>query len=254
MREIVFPLTSLGAPAAEKPEAAEVAAWISSVKGNTADIITYNLYRSLTEQKPFAAEPAAGGEFYSARITRMLGTNGSVTQDFALDASAIHDDLRAVKLRNCGFALTAFSALNLTDAYYKDAEEFAAAGADAYKFLSRELRDCGAVRTILHAESPDDIELETLRGKKYLWTVPDSAIERVLETARDAVVDAESVQRLEELLDCYQIRYLYLRDADAESLRHALMFFDKEYIFTAGYGDGEEYWKNLSELKIKTEE
>jgi len=254
MREIVFPLMSLGSPAEEKPDAADVAKWISGVKGNTADIITYNLQRSLEDQKPYAAEPAAGGEFYTPRIKEVLGFEDKVTQDFLPDAESIHEDLRAVKIKNCGFALPAFSNLNLTDAYYKDSEEFFAAGAETYKFISRELRDNGACRVIFHAESPDDLELELLRGKKYLWYVGGSELERLLESARDIVIDTDSISRLEELLDCYRIRNVYIRDADTSALKNALKYFDKEYIFAAGYGDGSEYWKNLSELKIKTEE
>ena len=254
MREIVFPLMSLGSPAEEKPEAADVAKWISGIKGNTADIITYNLSSSLSAQKPHAAEPSAGGEFYTPRIKAVLGFEDKVTQDFLLDAEPILDDLRAVKIKNCGFAVPAFSSLNLVDAYYKDLEEFFAAGAEAYKFISRELRDNGAVKVILHAECPSDLELETLRGRKYLWSVSDVGLESVLEFSRDIVIGFESANRLEELLDCYQIRNVYIRDADAEALKTALKYFDKEYIFTAGYGDGEEYWKNLAELKIKTEE
>ena len=254
MREIVFPLISLGSPAEEMPDAADVAEWISKIKGNTADIITYNLQSSLSAQKPHAAETCAGGIFYTPRIKEVLGFEDKVTQDFLLDAEPIRDDLRAVKIKHSGFALPAFSNLNLTDAYYKDSEEFFAAGADAYKFISRELRDNGACRVVLHADFPDDLELEVLRGKKYLWSVPDSELERVLEMSRDIVVDFKSASRLDELLDCYQIRYVYIRDADSEALKTALKFFDKEYIFTAGYGDGSEYWKNLSGLKIKTEE
>lgn len=254
MREVVFPLMSLGSPADEKPKAADVAKWISGIKGNTADIITYNLSNSLSAQKPHASEPCAGGVFYTPRIKGVLGFEEKVTQDFLLDAEPIRDDLRAVKIKNCGFAVPAFSNLNLADAYYKDSEEFFAAGAEAYKFISRELRDNGAVRVILHAECPNDLELETLRGRKYLWSVSDSELERVLEFSRDIVIDFEAAVRLEELLDCYQIRNVYIRDADADALKTALKYFDKEYIFTAGYGDGEEYWKNLAELKIKAEE
>ena len=254
MKERVFPLVSLGSAGDETPDAADVAAWISGKKGNTADIITYTLDKTLKVQKLYTAEPAAGGAFYAPRIKDFLGAEENVTQEFGNFADSIHEDLRAVKIKNCGFALPAFSALNIADAYYKDAEEFEAAGAESYKILSRELRDAGALKTILHTESPNDLELELLRGKKYLWAVPESALEQVLETARDIVVDAKAVFRLEELLDCYQIRNVYIRDADAESVNFALKYFDREYLFTAGYGDGEEYWKNLAELKIRTEE
>lgn len=254
MKERVFPLISLGSPGAELPNAADVAAWIAGKKGNTADIITYTLDNTLKSQKPYAAEPAAGGEFYKPRILEYLGVEDKMTQDFIHAAETIRDDLRAVKIKNCGFALPAFSALNITDAYFKDAEEFEAAGAESYKTLCRELRDAGALRTILHAESPSELELETLRGKKYLWAVPKEELERVLEAARDIIIDAESVSYLDELLDCYQIRYVYISDADADSINRALKHFDKEYLFTAGYGDGEEYWKNLAELKIRIEE
>ena len=70
MREIVFPLISLGSPAEEMPDAADVAEWISKIKGNTADIITYNLQSSLSAQKPHAAETCAGdmGAFMELEI------------------------------------------------------------------------------------------------------------------------------------------------------------------------------------------
>ncbi len=254
MKERVFPLVSLGSTGTEALNAADVAAWIGKKKGNTADILTYTLDRTLNIQKPYAAEAAAGGEFYKPRIFEFLGTKERVTQEFADAADTLLEDLRAVKVKNCAFSLPAFSALGLTDEYFKDADEFEAAGAQSYKALCRELRDSGAGRAVLHTESPGDGELESLRGKRYLWVVPESELERVLETARDVVVHADSVSCLEELLDCYQIRHVYIRDADAESVNHALKFFDHEYLFTAGYGDGEEYWKSLAELKIRAEE
>ncbi|MBR4117911.1 MAG: hypothetical protein IKK56_03375, partial [Methanocorpusculum sp.] len=89
MREIVFPLISLGSPAEEMPDAADVAEWISKIKGNTADIITYNLQSSLSAQQPHAAETCAGGIFYTPRIKEVLGFEDKVTQDFLLDAEPI---------------------------------------------------------------------------------------------------------------------------------------------------------------------
>ena len=55
MKERVFPLVSLGAAGDETPDAADVAAWISGKKGNTADIITYTLDKTLKAQKPYTA-------------------------------------------------------------------------------------------------------------------------------------------------------------------------------------------------------
>lgn len=288
MREITFPLISLGSSEIVTPDMADVSLWIHESRGNTADLITYVLSSSLKSQVSVAVK-AAGGDFYAPRIREMLGClgdsnmdvggdvsvdgrrngcgcvdragdldcNNFVTNEFLLSFDSIHDDLRAVKVKGCGFAVPAFSALNLEDRYYHDADEFESAGVQAYKALAREFRDAGTTRTILHTECPGDIELETFSTQRYLWVTPDTEVERVLENSRDIVIRPDTVLRLEDLFDCYTIRSIFILDADKKSLRAALKYMDADEIFVAGYATGSDfkaYWQNLSELKIKANE
>ena len=255
MRELVLPAVSLGSAGLEKPDAVDVAEWIGKHTGRAADLTTYQLDRLFLEQVGMD-EPAVGGEFYAPRICAAFGAEDQkITQEFTLELEDIAGDFRFIP-KKTAFALPSFSSLGLEDAYFRDQDEFAENGIKAFKKLTRELRDREVPRIILHAAIPTELELELLSGRKYLWKTSAEAAESVLETTRDLVLAADDIGCLSGLFDSYEIRNLYLLDATADAVTAALEFFDKEYLYSAGYAPlsaEDTYWKNLSELKVSVE-
>ncbi|HJJ47323.1 MAG TPA: hypothetical protein O0X32_03635 [Methanocorpusculum sp.] len=255
MRELVFPVVSLGSAGLKNPDVADVAEWIGNHTGMIVDITTYQIDR-LFSQQVGVTEPAAGGEFYAARICSALGVEEhKIIQEFTLELEDIAGDFRFIPKKTV-FSIPSFFSLGLEDTYFYDDDEFAENGMIAFKKLIREFRDRDVSRIILHAEEPTELELELLTGRKYLWKTSAEHVKSVLETTRDLVLATDDIGCLSELFDSYEIRNLYLLNATAESVSVALKFFDREYLFCTGYAPldaNETYWKNLLELKITVE-
>ena len=260
MRRVSFPLISLGSDAELMPDAAAVAAWISGIKGNEADLITYETSALLAAQHPYVSSPAAGGAFYAPRIEEVFGiSEGALSNAPELNVDSVINDIRLAKksVKHFSFSLPSPCSLEIADSYYFDEDELQDALCDAFLRLSREMRDAGISGTVLLAEHPTEIELERFQGKKYLWSVSADALESVLEFSRDIVLSAEDVKRLADFIDSYTVRNVYLKDAESAALKAALESVDRDHLFTAGYwkNDSEDdYWKNLSEVTVPYEE
>ncbi|MBQ0106911.1 MAG: hypothetical protein KBS37_03265 [Methanocorpusculum sp.] len=265
MRTLSFPLVSLGSDAELLPDTADIAEWIAKIKGNEADFISYETDTLLQAQHPAVSYPAAGGAFYTPRLYEVFGIKDTLLSNAPeLNISVVAGDIRLVKCtaKKSGFGQFRFSlvsplSLEYTDRYYHDAEEANEALVRAYSTLCREMRDLGVSGAVILSDSPKEIELELLHGNKYLWSVPEEALEDVLEFTRDVVLPAAAVPHLEELSDSYTLRNVFIKDADTASLGKALETIDKDHLFTAGYraADAEkDYWKKLSELRVSAEE
>lgn len=264
MRKLSFPLVSLGSDAELLPDTADIAEWIAKIKGNEADFISYETDTLLQAQHPAVSYPAAGGEFYTPRLYEVFGIKDNVLSNAPeLNISAVAGDIRLVKrtVKKSGFSQLRFSlvsplSLEYTDRYYHDEDETDEVLCSAYSALCREMRDLDVSGAVILSDNPKEIELEQLRGNKYLWSVSEEALEDVLEFTRDVVLPASAVPRLEELSDSYTLRNVFIKDADAVSLGKALETIDKDHLFTAGYraADAEkDYWKRLSELQVSAE-
>ena len=260
MRRVSFPLISLGSDAEAVPDAADAAAWISGIKGNEADFITYETSALLAAQHPYVSSPAAGGAFYAPRIEEVFGvSDGALSNAPEMNVDSVVNDIRLAKksVKHFSFSLPSPCSLEIADSYYLDEDELQDALCDAFLRLSREMRDTGVLGTILLSEHPTEIELERFQGKKYLWSVSADALESVLECSRDIVLSAEDVKRLADFIDSYTVRNVYLKDAESSSLKAALESVDRDHLFTAGYRKNDsdvDYWKNLSEVTVPYEE
>ncbi|MDO5845345.1 MAG: hypothetical protein Q4Q04_00310 [Methanocorpusculum sp.] len=284
MREFSFPVVSLGSRRESAPDVKAVAAWIASRHGQAADIISYELEMLFEQQLPYAAEPAAGGEFYDERLREAFGVqDGRLVQDFELTPSAIAEDMAVLspRVKGCRFSLPSPVSLGIADEYFKDEDEFQSAAVDIFLRLCREQRDAGVSGHVVLSDAPVDIELEALHGRKFLWMCPADRLEQVLEVSRDAVLPGDAAGRIAELADSYALRNVYLCDPDAASLLTALETVDADHLFVAGYGrgacdrggersdarqkhdceacdrggDGQgEYWHSLAGIRVKREE
>lgn len=253
MREISFPLISLGSSAMKKIEIKDIVSWIHEKKGNIVDIISFQLDYLYTIQKGIVPNPVAGGDFYGNRINEILGIdNNRVVQELSIDFGGIISDLQYIP-KNSAFSLPSLSQLELTNEYYSNIDDFQEEGVKLFKRLCREFKDNGVSSIIVHSECPTPIEFEVICGKKYLWWVPREYRENLLEMTHNLILPFDEVNDLESLIDSYNIQKLFLYNATEESLQLALDYLDKENIYVSGYAPAinqVEYWKKLSNLKI----
>ena len=256
MRDLSFPLMPLGADPAPEPDVQAVSAWIAGIRGSEADLISYQTDTLTAAQMPYAAVPTAGGAFYRPRILEAFGIHDDILTDAPdMKTGLIEADASRVKktAKQFRFSLPAPCSLAIENRYYTDTDEYQETLAEAYAELCRTLRDIGSTGCVLRAETPSEIELEKLHGRKYLWSADADAAETVLEWTHDLVLAASSVSLLEDLADRFTIHHVYLADADAASLKIALKTFEPDHIFVAGYA-GEDadagYWKQLADLTV----
>jgi len=205
MRELTFPLISLGSSAIENPDASDVALWIHENKGAVADLTTYQIHRLFSFQKGCVTIPAAGGDFYGVRIAEALGSHdGVIEEEFLLDSRGLKEDLHFLPPKTV-ISFPSFTQMGLVDKYYKDYDDFLDSGTIWYLKVCRELFDQHVPRLIVHSEHPSDVELERVHGKHYLWWAPAEYYETLLETSRDLVLMADDVSHLGALIDSYEI-------------------------------------------------
>ncbi|MCK9312681.1 MAG: hypothetical protein M0P20_01305 [Methanocorpusculum sp.] len=257
MRKLTFPVRSLGSALPSDIDTSALTEWIRSRYGKETDLTTWNVETTLKDQLPFVEIPAAGGAFYSDRIVDAFNNveDGIFIRDFDPKTHLLLEDAalaNSIK-KHCWWSIPSPSALKIEDAYIGDDEECRVSLSETLKSLCREMRDAGIAGHILTTEEPDDIELEYFSGKRYLWVVPDSYLETILEVQRDIVITKEGVSRLSDLMDTYEIRNICVRDADPESLSAVLNYFDPENINICGTApekDRVSYWANLSRVSV----
>jgi len=258
MRTCSFPVKSLGSVLPAAPDASLLSAWIISRYGQETDLITWNIETTLKDQLPAVEYPAAGGEYYAARLLDTF-TNvreGAIFREFDVDQKAVRADSDLVNglRKHCWWSMSAPSGLDVRDEYFGDTEECAASLLEAFASVCRLMRDAGIAGHILTTNTPNEEELTEFTGKKYLWAVPDTFLEMALEYQRDIVISRENTAQLPDLLDSYDIRRVYVCDPDAESLTTVLGSFDPEYVFVCGVGPKEDrrsYWEHLVEITVK---
>ena len=261
MRTLTFPVRSLGSVLPADTDAAALSAWILERRGKETDLTTWNLETTLTDQLASVDFPAAGGEFYADRIIDACGNvvDGNVSHEFDRDFGTILADVSLVQARrkNCWWSIPAPSTLDVGDAYFRDPEEFKTALFETVSSLCRGMRDAGIPGHILTVEQPDEIELEYFTGKRYLWAVLDEYLPTILEIQKDIVITKEGVSLLPDLLDSFEIRNVYIRDADPAALRSVLRHIDPEYIWICGVGSEEgrpAYWRDLASVSVESAE
>ncbi|MDO5844349.1 MAG: hypothetical protein Q4Q53_04305 [Methanocorpusculum sp.] len=245
MRTLTFPVISLGSELPKFPKADALADWVKSRYGKESDIISWAVEETVKEQKEFVAFPSAAGEFYRKRIEDAL------SDDFSFDMKAVSDDVETVRryFKDCRWSLP--SPLSFTNSKKDDDADDVI---NAFSKFFREMRDDGISGHILLSDNPEDIELEEFSSRKFLWVTPSSKIEMILERSRDIIIDSKDIGLLEDLFDSYNIRYVYVKDADSASLMKTLEMFDADYVCVCGTApcdDVADYWKKLSEVSVE---
>ncbi|MDR3102371.1 MAG: hypothetical protein LBU24_03980 [Methanocalculaceae archaeon] len=259
MREVSFPVRSLGSAKPVSPTVTDLGEWVRLHKGQATDLITWEVEETLKPQVPAATIPAAGGVFYGDRITAAFSNvaNGHISDEFDLRTEDILADCRAAGkiVRGCWWAVPAPQTLHLADAYFDDDDEAAEALADAMTRICRLMRDAGAAgHVLIYDDDPGSMDLEYFLGKRFLRYVPDAFLENVLEVQQDLILSAEAVPHIAELANSYTIRQVYVTDPDAKTLIEICRLFDPEEILLAGTAPEAEqqgYWEGLAELRIR---
>ncbi|MDO9325060.1 MAG: hypothetical protein Q7T80_08920 [Methanoregula sp.] len=245
-----------------KPDVARLTEWIAEHRGTMADLTTYNLYRSLVPQLVAGIEhPCAGGMFCADRIrSSFLGVaNGCATDEIAVQGEALIEDAAGivVQKRNCWCALPAPHVLGLIDRYYRDDEEWSDAITEAYGSVMRVMRDIGIAGHVLIGDKADEMEIVALASQKVFFLLPDAdckGLELLMEHQRQIAVRPEQLETVFDLTNEYDLRKIYIVDADAGAIAHALLHLDPDQVSVGGYCRDEsgEYWKNLVETAVYT--
>ena len=88
------------------PDVAGLAEWIAEHRGHPADIVTFQLDRSLAPQLPAGIlTPCAGGLFYRKRILESLNgvVDGKATGELHLETQAIIEDAAGIVVQEKRF-------------------------------------------------------------------------------------------------------------------------------------------------------
>jgi hypothetical protein len=221
--------------------------------GIEADLTTFRLLESLRPQLGAGiGTVAAGGVFYADRWREAIGgaRNGVLREAPFPESDALVMDARAIAAEaRAPFAATpAPSALNLVDRYYGDGAEAGAAIRDVCGNLMRTMRDAGVAGHVLITPSPVDEELEDLASPFTFFYCPDpdaEAIAILLEHQRPLALPGKRVAGLNDLIDQYGTRPVYLIDPTEEEIAAGLEVLDPDHLRIGGFcpGNCEVYWQ-----------
>lgn len=244
------------------PDIAQLTEWIAEHRGTTADLTTYQLYQSLAPQLAAGiGHPCAGGKFCADRIRgSLLGVaGGCATDEIAVDTEALIEDAAGivVQKRNSWCALPAPHLLGLTDGYYHNDEEWSDAITEAYSSLMRAMRDIGIAGHVLICNKAEEMEIVALAAQKVFFFQPETdrkSLECLMEHQRQIAVRPKQLKTVFDLMNEYDLRKIFIVDADTEAITLALSYLDPDKVNVGGYCPGEsgEYWKNLVDTAVCT--
>ena len=241
------------------PDVVKLTEWIAEHRGTMADLTTYQLYQSLAPQLAFGiGHPCAGGKFCADRIrASLLGVVGTrATDEIAVQTDALVEDAAGivVQKRNCWCALPAPHVLGLIDGYYCDDEEWSDALTDAYTTLMRAMREIGVVGHVLICDKADEMEFVALAAQKVFFFLPEAdkkGFANLMEHQRQIAVRPKQLESVFALTDEYDLRKIFIVDADAGAITLALTHLDPDQVSIGGYclDNSEEYWKTSLKLR-----
>jgi hypothetical protein len=245
-----------------RPDIAVLAEWITANRGTAADITTYLLDQSLVPQVSAGVlAPCSGGRFYKNRImASLLGVkDGNTTDEISLDLRAFSEDAAQLFIKKKGgwFALPAPHLLGITDLFYNDEAEWHDAIAGAYRAIMRSMRDAGISGHVLICDTLSEPEITALSHPKVFFFLPrpDRAdLSCLLEHQQELAVSRKTLDMVLDLTNEFDIRRLFIIDADEDSISRALSCLDPDHISIGGYclDRCETYWKNLVETAVYT--
>jgi hypothetical protein len=237
------------------PEVPVLASWIAEHRGIPADIITYQLERSLLPQLSAGImAPCAGGKFYRDRIMACLNgvDDGKAKDEISINPHEIIRDAERIIAQKKGSwcALPAPHLLGIRDSFYDDEEEWNDALAGLYRTLMRSMRDTGISGHVLICSSLEEPEVTSLVQQNVFFFQPEPCrddLAALMEHQRLVAVGRDSLDILLDLTGEYDVRKIILIDPDRASISRALSCLDPDQIIAGGYctGSCEDYWKTI---------
>jgi len=233
-KRLAIPVRSLGSEV-DTPSITDLAAWANARAGQSGDLVTYHLMKTLEAQKEVHT-PAAGGWFYHERA-RAASLPDAPADDVLDDIQAVSDIQK-----NCWWSLPSAASL------FIDPDE------DQILFFRqflRMMRDAGVFgHVILLKEDPKPLELELVSGRRIFWHLlnpTERGLERVLEVQRDIAITPADLPLLSDLMGSYTVRKIIVMDGGEADLRAAMELVDSDSIMTGGYAPAgvPSYWDDL---------
>jgi hypothetical protein len=235
-KRLAIPVRSLGSEV-DTPSVTDLSEWAKARAGQSGDLVTYHLMKTLEAQKEVHT-PAAGGWFYHERA-RAASLPDAPADDVLDDIQAV-SDIR----KNCWWSLPSAASL------FIDPDE------DQILFFRqflRMMRDAGVFgHVILLKEDPKPLELELVSGRRIFWHLlnpTERGLERVLEVQRDIAITPADLPLLSDLMGSYTVRKIIVMEGGEADLRAAKELVDLDNIMTGGYAPAKKpsYWDELVE-------
>lgn len=238
-----------------RPDVTALAAWVAEHRGRTADITTYLLNQSLAPQIPAGiGMPCAGGRFYADRLLASITgiEDQQAVSELHADTPVIIEDAAGIVVQRKGAwcAVPAPHVLSLTDAYYRDGDEWSDALSGTYRTILRAMRDTGVAGHVLICDRADEDECAALAGQKVFFFPPAPTRDDLmclLEYQHRIAVGAQELPVLLDLTNEFTVGHLVLVDPDPYAIELARSQFDPDQITVAGYctGDSTTYWGEI---------
>lgn len=254
VKRVKLPTRGFGAEPGQ-PDPAALAGWIAEHRGHMADIITYQLDRSLAPQVEAGIEtPCAGGKFYADRILAAFSEvcERKATGEIHVDTRDIVEDAAGIVVRKKGAwgAMPAPHVLDIEDRYYYDNDEWSGAICEAYGTLMRTMRDTGIAGHVLVCDAMQETELAALARQKIFFFQPKPNPEdlaMLMEHQDQVAVGKECLKTLFNLTSEYTLKKVFIIDPDKEAIALALTHLDPDQVVAGGYCTKEcdTYWKDL---------
>ncbi|MCQ1539453.1 hypothetical protein FTO68_10740 [Methanocalculus taiwanensis] len=233
-KRLAIPVRGLGSKV-DTPSVSDLAAWAKARAGQSGDLVTYHLLKTVEAQAEVHT-PAAGGWFYHERARA-----GSLPDAPADD---VLDDIQAVSLirKNCWWSLPSAAALFLDP----DEDQIL-----FFRQFLRMMRDAGVFgHVILLEHDPASLELELVSGRRIFWHLmnpTERGLEKVLEVQRDITVAPSVLPLLGDLMGSYTVRKIIVMDGREVDLRAAMELVDLDNIMAGGYAPAGQpsYWDEL---------
>ncbi len=235
-KRLTIPVRGLGSQV-DTPPVTDLAAWAQARAGQSGDLVTYHLMKTVEAQKEVHT-PAAGGWFYHERA-RAASLPDAPADD-------VLDDIQAVSgiRKNCWWSLPSAAAL------FSDPDEDQIL---VFRQFLRMMRDAGVFgHVILLENDPASLELELVSGRRIFWHLmnpTERGLEKVLEVQRDIAVAPSALPLLGDLLGSYTVRKIIVINGGESDLRAAMELVDLDNIMAGGYAPAGEplYWERLVE-------
>ena len=236
------------------PTVADLTGFIRQSRGIDADLLTFQLLRSLSAQKNAGIdEPACGGSFYRPKMEEGLSWDEEMGP--LVHPETLMNDY-ALLVRQGGTIRSVHeSPAVLSSAPTVEDEDAFAELFHGFRQILRMLRDHHISGHVIHLDNPASLEIELLSTQKSLLFLRNPTVDTLsdlLEHTRDLILPAGSLPLLDHLMDRYQVRTLSVCGMNEQALSDALQYVDPDHLKIAGYGDGNEeaYWKKVKDAAV----